>query len=214
MNQIYLITPAKIINLDDFTKKLKIILDNCAISLLQLRLKNTNQNDIIKIIDTILPILESYKIFLILNDDLNLAISSGCQGVHLGQTDLTANNIENLTKYQQHNNANNFIIGITCNNNIQLGIQAQKMKIHYVSFGALYSTTTKKVKLYTQIDIIHQWKKISKLPCAIIGGINLDNIKNILPYQPNYICISSGFWQDKDLHTTAKLFNKIVNFAK
>ena len=93
---LYLITPPNIReeNLSEFAEALEEIVDNEIISCLQIRLKDSGEiavtNDIIRTVSkTLVPIAQSNNVAVIMNDSPELASELGCDGVHIGQEDIS-----------------------------------------------------------------------------------------------------------------------------
>ena len=91
----------------------------------------------------------------------------------------------------------NKIIGVTCHNSIKLAKIAIKSKANYLAFGAFYPTKTKKNKYKANIKILNEVNKITNIPIVAIGGINLENYKNLLLNKANFLAISSYIWKNK-----------------
>ena len=79
------------------------------------------------------------------------------------------------------------------------------------SFGAFFPTNTKKNTVRADMDILHWWIKYTKIPCAAIGGITLENITKIIVAKPDFICILSAIWNSSSPGLMLKKFNNIIN---
>ena len=93
----------------------------------------------------------------------------------------------------------NKIIGVTCHNSIKLAKIAMDNKASYLAFGAFNSSKTKKVKYKASIKFLKKVRKMTKTPIVAIGGINLDNYKNLLLNKANFLAISGYIWKNKKL---------------
>ena len=78
-------------------QKLTEIAVSCDVSIIQLRIKNNNE-DKLNIANDIKNITNGTKTRFIINDDINLAIEVDADGVHLGQDDCSINKAKNLWK--------------------------------------------------------------------------------------------------------------------
>ena len=122
---------------------------------------------------------------------MRLSKKLGADGCHLGQNDMKINEARELI--------GNKIIGITCHNSIKLAKIAINNKADYIAFGAFYSSKTKKVKYKASINLIKKARRITKTPIVAIGGINLNNYKNLLLNKANFLAISGYIWKNKKL---------------
>ena len=84
------------------------------------------------------------------------------------------------------------IIGVSCYNNIDLALYAEKNKASYVSFGSLNKTTTKNNIINLDKDIFSEAKKFLNTTTCLIGGININNIHDAMKLNSNLIAISKG----------------------
>src|SRR5271170_1105751 len=83
---IYLLTPPVLPA--DFAAQLARALDAGGVDALQLRLKDADDDAILRAIDLVRPVAQSRNVALILNDRPNLAVRGGCDGAHVGMDDM------------------------------------------------------------------------------------------------------------------------------
>ena len=184
---IYLISPNKITK--NFYKDLKLVLKTKKVSFFQMRLKKYSLKQKIKIGKKIKKICNTNRVTFLINDDPWLTKELDADGCHLGQNDMKIKEAKTII--------GNKIIGITCHNSIRLAKIAIKSKADYVAFGAFYETKTKKTKYYATTKILRELDKISSIPIVAIGGINLNNYKNLLLNKAKFLAISSYIWNNK-----------------
>jgi len=195
---IYLISPNNIY--PRFYQDLKEVLKTGKISFFQLRLKEYTLKQKILIGKKIRLICKKNGVKFLVNDDPFLAKKLDADGCHLGQKDMSISNARKIV--------GNKIIGITCHNSIKFAKAAIKEKASYIAFGALFSTTTKKVKFKATTKILNKAKKLTKTPIVAIGGINFNNYKKLLLNNANLLAISGYVWNNKKykpLETIEKL---------
>ena len=185
---VYLISPNEIRG-DNFFTNLSLVLKSGKVSFFQLRLKKETKKNKIIIGKRIKDICKKYKVKLLINDDPQLAKKLDADGCHLGQKDMDLIKARKILK--------NKIIGVTCNNSINLAKKAIKSGADYLAFGAFYSSQTKKVKYKANLTILKSAKKITTLPIVAIGGIKLNNYKKLLLNKANFLAISGYIWNNK-----------------
>ena len=185
---VYLISPNKIKS-NNFYVDLGQVLSSKKVSFFQLRLKKETYKNKIYIGEKIKKICKKYKVKFLINDDPTLTKKLNADGCHLGQKDMDIQKARKILK--------NKIIGITCNNSINLANKAIKDGVDYLAFGAFYSSKTKKVKYKTNIKILDLAKKITNIPIVAIGGIKLNNYKKLLLNKANFLAISGYIWNNK-----------------
>ena len=82
--KLYLITPPKF-EPKPFLERVKGVFDAGPVACMQLRLKNVEDDAIKMAAEMLLPVCHSYETPLIMNDRPDLAVITGCDGVHIGQ---------------------------------------------------------------------------------------------------------------------------------
>ena len=187
--KVYLISPNKVY--PNFFTDLKKVLSSKHVSFFQLRLKNNNKNQIIKIAKKIKPITKKFKVKFLINDSYKIAKKVSSDGCHLGQSD------ENIHSAKE--NLKNKIIGVTCHNSKALALQALKDKASYIAFGSFFNSKLKPTAKKANLKILNWAKKNIKKPIVAIGGINEKNYKNLIKAGANYIAISTVIWNNPSL---------------
>ena len=183
---VYLISPNKIY--PNFFTDLEKVLSSNYVSFFQLRLKNNNKNQIIKIAKKIKPITKKFKVKFLINDSYKIAKKVSSDGCHLGQSD---KNIHSAKK-----NLKNKIIGVTCHNSKILALQAVEDKASYVAFGSFFNSKLKPNAKKANLKILKWAKRNIKKPIVAIGGINEKNYNKLIKAGANYIAISTVIWNN------------------
>lgn len=123
---------------------------------------------------------------LIINDNFNLA--RFCDGVHIGQEDLTSidSNFQTAIEKIKTLIGNEKIIGLSTHNREEV-LVANTLDISYIGLGAYRTTQTKDVEsvLGEDLDAI---AKLSEHNVAAIGGVDFsDSFENV-----SYLVIGTG----------------------
>ncbi len=123
-------------------------------------------------------------ITFIINDRPDIALVVEADGVHLGQDDLPVSLARRLLKDK--------IIGISTHN-LEQAIAASKEEIDYLAIGPIYQTTTKKNALPPiGPKIIQEIKKITNIPVFAIGGINEENLEEVIKAGADGVAVASA----------------------
>jgi len=111
--------------------------------------------------------LEAGALFIV-NDRVDIALISGADGVHLGNSDIPAAEVRAL--------APNLIIGVSCNNEEQAAT-AERRGASYFNIGPLYATQTKDgLSTFLGPAAIPIFSARSALPFTVMGGIKKEHI--------------------------------------
>ena len=189
MAKIYLISPEVIDDIDLFLLQLDETFElELKPSLFQLRLKSIESDELERIILKIKPLCENYGVDMILNDNISLALKHNI-GVHVGSDDASLQQLEFFKKNS------NKTAGVSCYNSIERAKMFEPIS-DYLSFGAMFKSSTKKNAPVCEKSTIVEFAKISNKKISIIGGISAENmveISDILPYV-DYVCVISEVW--------------------
>lgn len=204
MAQIYLISPPKI-DINDFPEKLEIALKTGKVPVFQLRLKNYLNDEIIQIGKKLLTICRKYKTLFILNDDLDLALKVGADGVHLGSED------QNIALVRK-NSPKNFIIGASCYDSRHLAVEAIEAGADYVSFGTFFTSQTKNSKGKPTTEILKWASEVLNVQIVAIGGINDSNAKILSDEGADFVAVISDVWDNpKGIEEAINSLDKAIN---
>jgi thiamine-phosphate pyrophosphorylase len=207
MTQIYLISPPKI-DSKTFYKQLEEALNTRLIAIFQLRLKGYEKSEIIKITKEIKKICDNSRSLLILNDDYEVALEMGCDGVHLGINDPKIS----LAK---KNARENFVIGASCYDSKEMALNAINDGADYVAFGAFFPTKTKVTSAKPTIEIIEWAKKTINVPAVAIGGITDQNCDELIKSEVDFIAAVSYFWDHPlGVNIAIRGLHKLCNLTK
>lgn len=141
------------------------------VSIVQVREKNKSYNEFLKIATSIKKITDTYKVPLIINDNIEIAKKINADGIHIGQNDISCSQARKLIGAEK-------IIGVTVAN-IEEATKAIKDGANYLGVGAIFKSTTKSDATVVGIDELKKICQISTIPVVVIGGINKDTIPRL-----------------------------------
>ncbi len=139
----------------------------------QLRMKGASKEDMLRDALKIKEIADDYNRFFIVNDSVEVALESGADGVHLGQSDMPLEEAIDILGHRA-------IIGISANT-VEKAVEAEQGGASYVGVGAIFKTSTKPDA--TQgigLDAIFRIRQAVDIPIVAIGGINQGNIQEVI----------------------------------
>lgn len=189
--QIYLLTPPLIPDMDAFLKELEAAISAAPVACLQIRLKDLEDSALIQAGKAIVPICHQYGVDVLLNDRPDLVDAIGADGAHIGQDDMDYFSSRELL-------GGDAIIGVTCHNAKSLAFEAAEAGADYVAFGAFFETSTKDPKTRAELEILQWWQEAVVIPSVAIGGITVDNAKQVIEAGADFIAVCSGVWDYKD----------------
>jgi thiamine-phosphate pyrophosphorylase len=129
---------------------------------------------------------------LIVNDRCDLALSCGAMGVHLGQDDLPPVAARAVLGRKQ-------IIGVSTHSLSQVR-RSCALPVQYIGFGPVYGTLTKaKTAPVVGLRRLAQACRASSMPVVAIGGIGLEQVRQVLDAGAASAAVISALMGAKDL---------------
>ncbi|MDE8348735.1 MAG: thiamine phosphate synthase [Acidocella sp.] len=186
--QLYLITPPTLPG--NFPDLLAAALDAGPVAAVQLRLKDLNDGDLQKTIERLRPVVQSRGVAFLINDRPDLAVKLGCDGAHVGQTDMKVPVARKILQ--------DLTLGITCHGSRHLAMQAGEDGADYVAFGAFYPTTTKEPPEMADIETLRWWAQVMEIPCVAIGGITAENCAPLVQAGADFLAVVGAVWNHPD----------------
>lgn len=174
--------------------------------MIQLRDKKMSTAELIETSIKVKNLCNNHNVTFIVNDRVDVALLSDADGVHLGKEDLSVSDARKLL-------GSNKIIGATAHS-INEALNAEKAGVDYIGFGHIFHTNTK-LKKDEPKGIKQLEKVLSRIstPVLAIGGINLENIEELLHTGVYGVAIISSILKSKNPESTTKKFhNLIFNF--
>ncbi len=142
-------------------------------TLVQLREKDLSDNEFIQEAVSVKRLCDRFGVPLLINDNVNVALHSCADGVHLGQDDLPLQEARNALGPSK-------IIGISTHT-VEEATEAERGGADYVGVGSVFATQTKLDANVLSIDYIREICQAVTIPVVAIGGIkeeNMDVLRN------------------------------------
>lgn len=183
---------------------------DAGVKLIQLRLKNVDQDSYLHYASRAKELCLQYKSQLIINDNPVIAAKCGADAVHLGLDDMQ------VSEARKH--LDRTIIGGTANTYEQVK-QRCKEKVHYIGLGP-YTFTTTKEKLSPVLGtegyhrILQQMKSDNfTIPVYAIGGIEYKDIQGVMNTGVYGIAVSGLLTRSDNKPALVKEINKLLYHA-
>lgn len=188
--QLYLVTDRNLMS----TKKLdeaveRAIAGGC--TAIQLREKTISTREFFETAVRLKELLKLYNVPLIINDRVDIALAVDADGVHLGQKDLPISIARKILGEEK-------IIGVTAPT-LPLALEAEKSGADYLGVGAVFGTTTKKDAPKNTIKALSEIAHRVSIPVVAIGGININNIRELAGSGISGVAVVSGIISKNDI---------------
>lgn len=160
------------------------------VTILQLREKNKTTREYIALAEKVHEITKRYKIPLIIDDRVDVALAIDAEGIHVGANDMPVAIARKLMGEDK-------IIGATAKT-VPWAKEACEQGADYLGVGAIYPTTTKVKTVLTSTDTLRNICKAVPIPANAIGGLNKDNIDILAGIPIAGICVVSAIMKAQD----------------
>lgn len=196
---LYFITDRSGFDDEEFLLRIELALKGGA-TILQLREKEACTRQYIRLAQRVHEIAQRYDVPLLIDDRLDVAMASGAEGVHLGQSDMPVSMARKIA-------GDKMIIGATAKT-VEQALEAWHQGADYLGVGAIYPTTTRVHTVLTSTDTLKAICKSVPLPVNAIGGLNKDNIHVLSHSGIAGICAVSAIMKAADPMRAAQELKK------
>ena len=188
-SSLYFITDSTNYMEDEFLHRVEQALQGGA-TLIQLREKDRTTREYIALAEKVHVVAQRYRVPLIIDDRVDVALAAGAEGVHVGQTDMPVAMARKLM-------GNDKIIGATTKT-VPQALEAWEQGADYLGVGAIYPTTTKVITILTSTDTLREICQSVPIPVNAIGGLNKENIDVLQGIPVAGICVVSAIMKAED----------------
>ncbi len=144
--------------------------------------------DAIYLADQLVKVCHEYKVPLLINDDIELAIKVGADGVHIGREDGAISEARDRLGADA-------IIGVSCYNFVEQAFDAQEQGATYVAFGRFFPSSSKPLAALAELDTLRKAKFLLDIPIVAIGGILPENGGPLLTAGADLLAVIGGLFE-------------------
>lgn len=200
---LYLVTDRDILNGRDLCRAVEESIKG-GVTLVQLREKFIDDEKFLEIAKELQKVTKKYNIPLIINDNVKIAKIIDAEGVHIGQSD------ESLEEARAELGPDK-IIGVSVGS-IEEAQKAEAGGADYLGIGTVFFTGSKKdinepLGLKNLEKIVHS----VKIPSVAIGGIHLDNVKDVMKTGIDGVAVISEILGKEDVKKASEV---LLSFIK
>ena len=196
---LYAITDRRNLDKKVFFEKIEEALQG-GVTILQLREKELDEDSFINEAIEVKNICRKHGVPLIINDNVNVALKSGADGVHVGIEDMPIDEIRRTVP-------DNFIIGATCKT-VEQAQSAERLGADYMGVGAVFPSPTKKNAVRITREQLKEICASVSIPAVAIGGISLENVDELKGGGMSGIAVVSAVFSADDIQKAASLLKE------
>jgi thiamine-phosphate pyrophosphorylase len=173
--------------------------------LVQLRAKDWNQTEVSDLAKRLVPITSEAGVRLVINDYPQVAEEVGAPMAHLGQEDFFDAGYQDINDVKP--------VGAE----LELGLsthspdQAKRScdaGADYIAIGPVFATPTKPGRPGVTLDYVRWASEHIDRPWFAIGGIDLDNLKDVIAAGARRVCVVSAILRAPDVADACRDFKE------
>ena len=171
------------------------------VTLVQYRAKTASSAEMYNEALQLKALCDSFKVPLIINDRLDIAMAVGAAGVHLGQDDLPCAAARRIL-------GEDYLIGVSAHNPAEAKAALQS-GADYLGCGAVFGTATKADVKKLGTEGLEAICKAKGLPVVGIGGVTADNYREVRAAGADGAAIVSGILAQPDIRATVRAIARV-----
>jgi len=171
----------------------------------QLRNKEADTADFIEEGLQLLPITRKYKVPLIVNDRIDVAVEIDADGVHLGQEDASPEEARSILGMSK-------IIGVSVHSVTQ-AMEALEFPVDYLGAGSIYPSKTEPREAIG-VQTLERICKSVGIPVIAIGGITVDKVEEVMKNGASGVAVISDVWDTDDVEERVREYASELEAVK
>ena len=191
---LYAVTDRSWIGGNTLTQQVREALEGGA-TFVQLREKNLNEEAFLSEAKEIQKLCQEYQVPFVINDNVKIAEEIGADGVHVGQSDMEAEDVRKRFGPDK-------IIGVSAQT-VEQAKRAEQHGADYLGVGAVFPTGSKADAVEVSHETLKEICGAVQIPVIAIGGISKDNVMELKGSGICGIAVISAIFASKDIKTAA-----------
>jgi thiamine-phosphate pyrophosphorylase len=175
------------------------------VDLIQLRGKERPIEELVDLAAALHEVTARSSTPLIVNDHAEIAVKVPVEGVHVGQDDDAVADVRRRVDRK-------ILVGKSTHS-LEQALAAQREDADYIGFGPIFATLTKPDYQPIGLKEIEGVHRDVVLPIFCIGGIKIDNLKQVITAGARRVAIVSGLLKAADIAEYAHIYKNLLNSA-
>ncbi|MEA4988169.1 MAG: thiamine phosphate synthase [Anaerovorax sp.] len=172
------------------------------VTFLQLREKQINEEEFLKEAREIKKLAKKYNVPFVINDNVQVALQSDADGVHVGQSDMEADDVRKLLGKEK-------ILGVSVQT-VEQAKTAEKRGADYLGVGAVFNTSTKTDAAEVSYKTLKEICEAVSIPVVAIGGIDSENVSQLAGSGIEGIAVISALFSNDSIRKAAESLKKEI----
>jgi thiamine-phosphate pyrophosphorylase len=155
---------------------------------------------------SLLAVCRSAAVPFIVNDDLDLAVAIGADGVHLGRNDADPQEARRRLGEKA-------IIGISCYDRLERAVYAQEIGADYAAFGRFFPSATKPLAVQAAPELLRLARQRLPIALVAIGGITPENGSALIAAGADMLAGIGAIFGQPDIRAAAAAFYRLFHYG-
>jgi thiamine-phosphate pyrophosphorylase len=166
------------------------------VTFVQIREKNIPFEEYVTLSKEIKKVTDKYHVPFVINDDVEVAIACGADGVHVGQQDMEASDVRDKI-------GTDMILGVSVQT-VKQALLAEEKGADYLGVGAVFSTSTKLDADAVTYETLKAICNAVSIPVVAIGGISMETIMKLKESGVDGVAVVSAIFAQEDICASAR----------
>ena len=172
-------------------------------TMIQLREKHMVHDEFLAEAREIKALCDRYNVTFVINDDVDIALECGAHGVHVGQSDMSAQRAREKL-------GDDRIVGVSAST-VEQAVAAQEAGADYIGVGAVFPTGTKSDADSVSLTALREICSAVSIPVVAIGGISRNNMHLLNGSGISGAAVVSAIFAADDIEAAAR---ELLTLAK
>lgn len=169
---------------------------------LQLREKNLDDGHFLEEARELQALCRRYGVSFIVNDNVDVALAMGADGIHVGQSDMEAGDVRKLLGPDK-------ILGVSAQT-VEQALLAEQRGADYLGVGAVFPTGSKDDADDVSRETLKAICSAVSIPVVAIGGISQNNVMQLKGSGICGIAVISAIFAQKDIKAAAMKLRELT----
>ncbi len=198
--RLYIVTDRSWLGQDTLAHQVEQVIQAGA-TFVQLREKEMDTPAFLREAQEIKAITDRYQVPFVINDNVEVALACGADGVHVGQSDTGCREARAMLGPDK-------IVGVSVQT-VEQARKAQQDGADYLGVGAVFGSTTKLDACDVSYDTLREICAAVTIPVVAIGGINPDNLMKLAGSGVDGVAVISAVFAQPDVYAAAKTIGEL-----
>jgi len=172
------------------------------VTMIQLREKNLDYGRFFELAMAVRRVTERSQIPFVINDNVDVALACGADGIHVGQKDQPADEVRRQIGPGK-------ILGVSVQT-VQQAICAEQSGADYLGVGAMFLTSTKQDASKVSFETLKTICGTVNIPVVAIGGIGKNNILRLGGSGIAGVAVVSAIFAQPDISAAAAELRRLA----